>query len=86
MKFLKYRDKWSHGYSPYQYTTFHSEEDREYILEDIKRNSDWSDKYRGVEWEVVDKPPQTWVESEILESNRKITELQNYLLELVHPQ
>jgi len=64
-KFLKYRHCWAWGYSKWKYKLIDSyytepvnEEEFECnIIDPIKEENNWSDKYRGIEYHVLDELP-----------------------------
>lgn len=79
MKWLRYKHKWAHGsdcewtylrLSDYQYANFFaegSEQTEEDFIEEYELCSDWnySDKYRGIDYEVVDRAPRKFIEKSI---------------------
>lgn len=61
---IKYRHGWAHGFGSYDYTEIPdncSQEVLEDIVEELKSPNWWSDKYRGVQYELVDKPPKEYI-------------------------
>jgi len=87
MKFLKYRHKWASGYSRWEYVSIDdccvsNESVLEEFIEDIVAKNGWSDKYRGLEHEVLDLPPKEWLEKEINRISRRIVSYNAMLLEL----
>ena len=80
MKFLKYRHKFSYCHHEWVYEiipdyVFEENEDEnlsdddllhEYgFLEDITDEYSYSDKYRGIDYEIVEHPPKEWILSKI---------------------
>lgn len=57
MKWLKYRTKWAHGYSSWEYRYFNDEWNVDELWSEIKydleNQNNWSDKYRGAEYEEI---------------------------------
>jgi hypothetical protein len=64
MLFLKYRHKFAHGYGNWEYTEEYGH-DIDYLNETLQREHDWSDKYRGMDVEVIECPPKEWLEKRI---------------------
>ncbi len=51
----------------------------EYFEDEVAPKFNWSDKYRGITWEVIDKPSVKWIEREIKYTENKLRYNQNYL-------
>lgn len=88
MKWLKYKHKWAWGHSQnFEYIQYVGEEDKEsirnFILDyAIHEEHNWSDKYRGINYELVDKPPDEWIKKEIEDVSRRIDGWVKYKREL----
>lgn len=70
MKFLKYRDTWSYGNSEWEFILISSidDYDKELLQERVdylNAENNWSDKFRGIEYEVVDYPGHEWMKHKI---------------------
>ena len=70
MKFLKYRHTWAWGDNEWNYILLHeryitSDDEFEDLIQNISKENNWSDKYRGVEHEVVDYPGNDWMKNEL---------------------
>lgn len=88
MKWLKYNHKWAWGDSKdFDYIRYNGKDDDESICEFIQdfelcKEHNWSDKYRGIDYELVDKPPVEWIKKEINDITRRIDGLVKYKTEL----
>ena len=80
MKFYKYRTVWSWGTDPrkgWTYTTIPDWQTPAEFFVNICERHDFSDKFHGVKYYKVQKPPKEWLEEQIkyaridLESKRK---------------
>ena len=62
---IKYRHKFASGVGDgFEYEECYNT-GLESFLDGIKQEFDWSDKYRGVEYEFVDVPPRDFLEQKI---------------------
>jgi len=84
MKFLKYYHKWASGYDKPGYKIIHDSDPLmvEEMVHELNDENAWSDKYRGLNYEVIDNPPKTWliekinsIESSIVYQNKLLIEL-----------
>ena len=61
---LKYRDKWASGMkTEWDYYDVGSDK-QEYIddfLTEESNKHNWSDKFRGLDYEIIDKPPKEYL-------------------------
>jgi len=89
MKWIRWRTKWAWGCGDWEYDfvcekDLADENEMGSVLNE-KADSDWSDKYRGVEWFEIDKPPKEWVVEEANKARNVIkwkTEWLEYLVRL----
>lgn len=70
MKFLKYRHNWCHSEGKWESKLLSmgdeiSVEDGEELAESLASEHNWSDKYRGVEWEIVNYPGNEWMKDQL---------------------
>lgn len=75
MKFIKFKHKWSHGIDEeWTYQKIHSgwehaigdkELFKEFLDENIAAEFDYYEHYRGVDYEIIDRPPNEWLQKEI---------------------
>jgi len=77
--FLQYNHKWAHGHNKPEYMFIGLFEesialttiDVESILEEIVSEHNWSDKYRGIDYELSTNVPKEWLEKNInMNTNR----------------
>jgi len=54
----------------------------EEALEELAKEYDWSDKYRGMDYEIVEYPPTAIIKEEILSTRRQVRYLQHRVIEL----
>jgi len=75
---IEMTENWAHGSGGVAY--YHVEYDDEDPLEEqieefVSERSEkyyWSDKYRGVSWQKVDRPPKAWLEEKLRELELRI--------------
>lgn len=84
MKFLKYRNTWAWGNSNWEIEliTFEDDYDIELLqdrVDSLNNKNDWSDKFRGIEYEVIDYPGHDWMKQNIITCKDRI----NYLTKLL---
>ena len=83
MKWFKYRHKFASGPSnewEYALYTYGPQAASEFIHDyGLTEVYAWSEHYRGIEYEIVDKPDPDWVLREIGSTEDGITELRSYL-------
>lgn len=78
MKWLRYKHKWAWGESSsFDYIRYYGKEDDQSIREFIEdaelcKENQWSDKYRGISYELVDRPEGEWITREIDKASRVI--------------
>lgn len=74
IKFLKYRHKFAHGYGSWEYEVIHKKNIPyvEELIEEKAREYDYSDKYRGIDYEVVDYPTDEYILSQINNAENNI--------------
>jgi len=80
MPWMKLRQMWVGGYTAYEWRYLGPndqsvdavEELAEAIVEEIECENEWSDKFRKVEYEVLDTAPMEVVEKHILDTERSI--------------
>ena len=70
MKFLKYTHRWASGHETWEYKllTYTDEVDEDVLEEQIdtmENENSWSDKYRGIKYEIVDYPGHEWMKKSI---------------------
>ncbi len=83
---IKYRAKWSHGFSAWEYSFMGKmsfEDCVEIKKEDAENEWGWSEHYRGVEIEKVDSPPVEVVKAKIEETKGYIKSHEKHLAELM---
>lgn len=77
----------AHGYGSYEYlvlndTTEITDSYVKEIVYTLAEEYNYSDKYRGVDYEIVDNPPEKWLEREIERLTRIIkyssTQIEEY--------
>ena len=75
--YVQWRHCWASGSEDWEYKdfTFSSRETPESLDEGLKehfdevsRQNEWSDKYRGIEWDIIENPPLKWVVRQIQHS------------------
>jgi len=86
MKFLKWRDTWSWGNSEWviELLSILENYDKELLDERIEyknHNKSWSDKFRGIEYEVIDYPGHEWMLQNINQCKDKINNINKLLVE-----
>ena len=83
MKWFKYRHKFSSGPDPewnYKLYTYGPQAAYEFIQDyGLTDTYSYSEHYRGIEYEIVDKPDPDWVLLEIRSTEDGITELRAYV-------
>lgn len=82
MKWMRYQHKWAWGNSKewewvqFDETAFKADDEKsihEFIREmELCKEGEWSEKYRGITYEFLDKPDETWLRAKIQEINRQI--------------
>ena len=81
MKFIRYRQNFSHGHGEWEYSE--APYDKEEFVESLAHEYCWSDKYRGCDIEDIDRPPKEWIEKQIAYAQNRITrataELKDYM-------
>ena len=87
MTYLKYRHTFSSGESTWDYKMLEDymdpdSDEFEEIIGGLEEAYSWSDKYRGVEHEIIDRPPQEWLDREIKKTENSILRLNKYKREL----
>ena len=91
MNWIKYRTKWAWGtdewvYHPLFYIDQYDKEVLESysedFIEDIHQDHNYSDKYRGVDYEVIDKVPLDIIEEKIKRTKGAL-ENKKYELEIL---
>jgi hypothetical protein len=71
MKAIKYRHKWAWGVNKWEYNiicfddSLFTDADLEEVIDYIQNDNGWSDKYRGIEYELVDSVPEDWVRAKL---------------------
>ena len=70
MKFLRYRHNWAWGHSEWNCKLLAFRDDdiksiTEEAVENLNDENSWSDKYRGLDYEVVDYPGNDWMKNEL---------------------
>jgi hypothetical protein len=85
MKFLRFRHNWAHGSQNWEYMVDNygvsDPEEEKYLAEDLMRENNWSDKYRGVDIESVESPKE-WLENEIEMDKSKIKNAEKRIEEM----
>jgi hypothetical protein len=81
---MKYNHKWAHGCGEEpHYRELNSEwelEDgnpNEEVLEEIASEFGYSDKYRGIDYEIIPAPPKEYINKEIEGCNSRIASLKD---------
>lgn len=72
---LKYRHKWSHGCDKsfsYKDVDNASKEEIDSILSELSDEFDYSEHYRGINYELVEYPPASVIEAEIKAAQNSI--------------
>lgn len=89
MRFYKYRTEWSCGPDPrkgWHYATIPDWQKPEEFFADICERHDFSDKFHGVKYYKVQKPPKEWLEQEIKDAKEEIKSKKEYLKQLQETQ
>ena len=63
--FLRFRHKWAHSIYEWEYQEVLEGTDLQEHAFMIEEEYNWSDKYRGVDIESVEVPPQEWLANKI---------------------
>lgn len=91
MKWLKYQHKHSSGRSAWQWKPLHEDGStidddyvRSEILPDIVEEFSYSDKYSGVDYEIVDRAPQWVIERHIRDLGDRVTAASTALREFTY--
>lgn len=84
MKFLQYRENWASGNGKWEYKLigYEDEIDKEWIeemIEEIHSHHNWSDKYRGIDYEIVDYPGHEWMKRHIRMAKQRIENAEKLL-------
>lgn len=81
---IKYKHGFASGqdreWSYQEFNGYNLKDDLEEAVEYIESEYDWSDKYRGIEYEVVDLPPKSVIADEIKSIESSISNLKVRLL------
>lgn len=83
MKFLKYNHNFAWGCSAPEYLHLRSDFDDDIINEiivDLAEEYDYSEKYRGITYEVISDPPKEWLADQI-KSLQNTIDYSTYLIE-----
>jgi len=66
--FYRYRHKWAHGLGSWGYDCTHASNEKDFWVwvkeeqaEELQSEYSYSDKYRGINIEVVNEPPIDWL-------------------------
>lgn len=77
MKFLQFRHMFAHGYGEFQIMMLHdndmSDEDIKDTVSSLADEYNYSDKYRGIDYAVLNHPPKKWLMREIRRTADRIT-------------
>lgn len=83
MSWMKWRHKFNHGPGVWEYRylgKFISKKDKKEnlkeICDDLSLEFQFSEGYRGIDYELVDKPPKEVLQEKLKETNEKINQLQ----------
>jgi hypothetical protein len=64
---IKVWERWAHGENK-EYCDYHEVVDKEDATEmiyELNLHHEWSDKFRGCQYEGVEQPPKEWLKKEI---------------------
>lgn len=82
MKFIKYRHTFSYGHDGWKIDILYHTENYDifdYCVQDyvetLESKYAYSDKYRGLEYEILDHPGDEWLRNKITDNGLKIWEL-----------
>ena len=75
MRFYKYRELWSSGKSDWEYIDIPNGWEVKEHFDRMAREHDWSEHFRGIEYEKVKRPPDEWLEKEIKHLTSQISHL-----------
>lgn len=78
MAWYKYREMWASGYTNYEYIEL-SPEEMEDLVYEIKDENSYSDKFRKVEYEEIDRPPLDVLEKTILNLELDVIDLEKQI-------
>lgn len=82
--FVKYRSRWAYGEGSWEYRTFNADISDEALEDEMREEAskhDYSDKFRGMEWERC-VPTLALVDSYIRSAEKAVESAQRRLLEL----
>jgi len=71
LQFYKYRTTHSSGPGNWAYVEVNKEYAKEYF-DDMTREWNWSEHFRGIEYKKIKSPPKEWFEGKIIESKNLI--------------
>ena len=83
--YIEYKHKWASGheekpaYKRIETDQLEEGNPPEWLLDEITKRSEWSDKYRGIDYCVVDKPPEEWIKKEVVRANETMSTLIIYI-------
>lgn len=76
MKWMKWSHKFSSGPSASEWIeVFEDPDSIKEMVEEFERKCDWSDHYRGIEYELFDAPPIEILQKEIEQSKIRATNI-----------
>lgn len=88
MKWMRYTHKWAWGTSKeeewvlFDETQYKADDEKsvhEFIRDmELCKEGDWSDKYRGINYDILDKPDDAWLRKKIKETKDRITGLNDF--------
>jgi hypothetical protein len=89
---IKYWEVWSSGESTHfdyiEYDRTQPTDDRsirDWLSEnEVGKENNWSEHYRGVKYELVDKPDKKWLETKLKDTNERIKYLTGYRNHIEH--
>lgn len=81
--FIHFKHKWASGHGQEDYRLLYEDdlEDGEptrELLDSITEENNWSDKYRGIDYDLVERPPQKWLDREKRNTLLRIQGLYRY--------
>lgn len=65
MKFYKFRMQWSSSPGTWEYIRLPEGETPKSFFNEMSREYDWSEHFRGIEFKSVKTPPKEWLQKEI---------------------
>ncbi len=75
MKWFKFREIWAEGPSEWEFI-FSCEELMTELSFEKEREWDWTDKFRGIEWKEIIRPPISFLRKRVQALDEKITSLE----------